>query len=48
MNQSLEFLKAVDGVWETPIPNEVMTRARRSLLDYLAVTCAGRSFRKIR
>lgn len=46
MNRSLEFLKMVDGVWKTPIPDEVMARARRSLLDYLAVTCAGAEFQK--
>ena len=29
-----------------PIPDDVMARARRSLLDYLAVTCAGAEFQK--
>ena len=28
------------------IPETVMARARRSLLDYLAVTCAGADFQK--
>ena len=28
------------------VPAQVMTRARRSLLDYLAVTCAGAAFQK--
>ncbi|SEQ20259.1 2-methylcitrate dehydratase PrpD [Lachnospiraceae bacterium NE2001] len=46
MNRSIEFLEAIDGVWRTPIPAEVMARARRSLLDYLAVTCAGAAFQK--
>lgn len=46
MNRSIEFLKAIDGVWRTPVPEEVMARARRSLLDYLAVTCAGAEFQK--
>ena len=46
MNKSIEFLNAVDGVWKLPIPEEVMARARRSLLDYLAVTCAGAEFQK--
>ena len=46
MNKSAEFLKMIDGVWQAPIPNEVMARARRSLLDYLAVTCAGAEFQK--
>ena len=44
MNKSIEFLEAVDGVWKKEIPEEVMSRARRSLLDYLAVTCAGAAF----
>ncbi|MCI8513112.1 MAG: MmgE/PrpD family protein [Lachnospiraceae bacterium] len=46
MNRSLEFLEAIDGVWKTPIPAKVMARARRSLLDYLAVTCAGAKFQR--
>jgi 2-methylcitrate dehydratase PrpD len=44
VNKSIEFLNAVDGVWRTPIPEKVMSRARRSLVDYLAVTCAGAKF----
>lgn len=46
MNRSIEFLKAIDNVWKKPVPDEVMARARRSLLDYLAVTCAGAKFQK--
>ena len=46
MNKSIEFLKAIDGVWNTPIPEEVTARARQSLLDYLAVTCAGAAFQQ--
>ena len=46
MNRSIEFLEAIDGVWRKPVPVEVMARARRSLLDYLAVTCAGAEFQK--
>ena len=46
MNRSIEFLQAVDGVQKKPIPPEVMARARRSLLDYLAVTCAGAAFQR--
>jgi len=46
VNKSTEYLKEIDGVWETPIPVEVMVRAKRSLLDYLAVTCAGAAFQK--
>ncbi len=46
MNRSIEFLKAIDNVWKKQVPDEVMARARRSLLDYLAVTCAGAKFQK--
>ena len=46
MNRSIEYLKAIDAVWRAPIPEPVMARARRSLLDYLAVTCAGAAFQK--
>lgn len=46
MNKSIQFLNMVDDVWRTPIPEEVMERARRSLLDYLAVTCAGAKFQE--
>ncbi len=44
MSKSIEFFDAIDKVWNTKIPNEVMARARRSLLDYIAVTCAGAKF----
>lgn len=46
MNRSIEYLKAIDGVWQRPVPEAVMARARRSLQDYLAVTCAGVAFQK--
>jgi len=46
LNKSVEFLKMIDGVWQKPVPEEVMARAKRSLLDYLAVTCAGAAFQK--
>lgn len=46
MNKSNEFLEMIERVWKVPIPEEVMARARRSLLDYLAVTCAGAEFQK--
>ena len=46
MNKSIEFLKMIDEVRRKPIPGEVMARARRSLLDYLAVTCSGAEFQK--
>ena len=46
MNKSVEFLEMIDRVWKASIPEEVIARARRSLLDYLAVTCAGAEFQK--
>ena len=46
MNISQEFFSAIDQVARRPIPEEVMGRAKRSLLDYLAVTCAGARFQK--
>ncbi len=46
MNKSIEFLNSVNEVWNFPIPDEVTARAKRSLLDYLAVTCAGAKFQE--
>ena len=46
MNRSVAFLKMIDGLSQKEIPPEVMARARRSLLDYLAVTCAGTAFQR--
>lgn len=46
MNKSIAFLDSIDQVWKTPVPKDVMARAKRSLLDYLAVTCAGAGFQK--
>ncbi len=46
VNKSQQFLNAVDEIAKTPVPPEVTVRARRSLLDYLAVTCAGAAFQK--
>ena len=46
MNISRDFFIAIDKVAQQPIPEPVMARARRSLLDYLAVTCAGAAFQK--
>jgi len=46
MNISQEFFSAIDRVAKQTIPNEVRERARRSFLDYLAVTCAGARFQK--
>lgn len=46
MNVSREYFHAIDEVARKLIPDAVMDRARRSLLDYLAVTCAGAAFQK--
>lgn len=46
MNISRAFFSAIDEVANKDIPDEVMARARQSLLDYLAVTCAGAAFQK--
>lgn len=46
MSQSEIYLRALDEVWKRELPAEVMARARRSLLDYLAVTCAGARFQR--
>ena len=46
MNKSREFFEALDEVARQPIPDKVMERARQSLLDYLAVTCAGARFQQ--
>ena len=46
MNQSVAFLNAIQSVWEKEIPLDVLQRAKRSLQDYLAVTCAGAEFQR--
>jgi len=46
MNISQKYFATIDNVAKQTIPEEVMTRARKSLLDYLAVTCAGVAFQK--
>jgi len=46
MNRSIEFLGEIDKVRNMQIPEPVMARARRSLQDYLAVTCAGAAFQR--
>ena len=43
MNQSIAFLEEIDRVKQS-IPEAVIARARQSLLDFLAVTCAGAKF----
>ena len=46
MNKSIEFLKSLNDVWNKEIPEAVMVRAKHSLLDYIAVTCAGAKFQE--
>lgn len=46
MSQSNDFFKAIDDVWKRPIPDNVLRRARQSLLDFIAVTCAGAKFQE--
>ena len=46
MNVSERFFRAIDDVAKKEIPEFVLSRAKRSLLDYLAVTCAGVAFQK--
>ena len=46
MNVSQTFFKEIDCVAQREIPTDILARARYSLLDYLAVTCAGAQFQK--
>ena len=46
MNVSQLFFSEIDRVAQKTIPTSVMARARQSLLDYLAVTCAGAAFQQ--
>lgn len=46
MNKSIKFLKSLNDVWNKEIPEAVMVRAKHSLLDYIAVTCAGAKFQE--
>lgn len=46
MNVSQSFFAEIDKIAKREVPVEVMERAKRSLLDYLAVTCAGAAFQK--
>lgn len=48
MNKSKEFFDAIETVWNTPMPDSVTARAKRSLLDYIAVTCAGAKFQEMK
>lgn len=46
MNRSIEFLNSIDSVYKREIPGTALKRASESLLDYLAVTCAGAKFQE--
>lgn len=46
MNISEKYFFDIDKVAKLPLPKVVLERARHSLLDYIAVTCAGTSFQK--
>ena len=46
MNISRVFFERIDEIAKREVPADVIARARRSLLDYLAVTCAGVAFQK--
>ena len=46
VNNSIQFLKELDALQKKPVPDEVYARAKRSLLDYLVVNCAGAAFQK--
>ena len=46
MNVSQRFLVEIDRVAKDTIPDIVYARAKKSLLDYLAVTCAGAAFQQ--
>lgn len=46
MNISRTFFESIDEIAKREVPADVVARARRSLLDYLAVTCAGAAFQK--
>ncbi len=46
MNTSRIFFEQIDKVANLEVPANVLSRARCSLLDYLAVTCAGARFQE--
>lgn len=48
MNLSVEFLRNIDEIYNKEISSEVIARSKRSLLDYIAVTCAGSKFQKVK
>lgn len=46
LNKSVAFLGEIDALQKREIPENVIKRARRSLLDYLAVASAGAAFQR--
>ena len=46
MNISRIYFERIDEIAKREMPVDVMARAKRALLDYLAVTCAGSAFQK--
>lgn len=46
MNKSLDFIKAIDTLALKVNPDTVVNRAKKSLIDYVCVTCAGAEFQK--
>ena len=46
MNLSHCFLNELEQLWNSGVPEAVRERTTRSLLDYLAVTCAGARFQR--
>lgn len=45
-NASKNYLNEIDYIRNQETPTKVLARAKRSLLDYIAVTCAGVKFQK--
>jgi len=46
LNQSKDFIQSVCQIGKEDFPEIVLNRAKQSLLDYLAVTCAGKEYQK--
>ena len=44
MNTSNRFINSIDRIQRQMVPENVLNRARQSLLDYVAVTTAGAKF----
>lgn len=46
MNKAVNFLNRLDDLYSKEIPPEVISRSKRSLLDYIAVTLAGEKYQE--